>query len=37
MGGHFGGSIDPSLNESNIKIDWVRYYSVDGVGKVTTN
>ncbi len=37
MGGQFGGSIDPTLNESNLKIDWIRYYSIDGVGKVTTN
>ena len=34
MGGNFGGSIDSSLNSSSMSIDWVRYYSVDGVGKV---
>jgi len=34
MGGHFGGAIDPSLNSSNLSIDWVRYYKVDGYGKV---
>jgi len=34
MGGHFGGDIDPTLNSSALNIDWVRYYSVDGVGKV---
>lgn len=36
MGGQFGGSIDPKLNESTLNIDWVRYYSVDGIGKLTT-
>jgi beta-glucanase (GH16 family) len=34
MGGHFGGSIDPELNSTSLNVDWVRYYSVDGVGKV---
>ena len=34
MGGHFGGPIDPTLNSSALNIDWVRYYSVDGLGKV---
>jgi beta-glucanase (GH16 family) len=37
MGGHFGGNIDPQLSSSSLKVDWVRYYSVDGVGKVTLN
>ncbi len=35
MGGHFGGSIDPQLSSTNMKVDWVRYYSVNGLGKVT--
>lgn len=34
MGGHFGGAIDPSLNSTALNVDWVRYYSVDGLGKV---
>ena len=34
MGGHFGGAIDPTLNSSSLNVDWVRYYSVDGLGKV---
>jgi beta-glucanase (GH16 family) len=34
MGGQFGGSIDSSLNSTDLNVDWVRYYSVDGVGKV---
>jgi len=34
MGGQFGGSIDPTLNQATMNVDWVRYYSIDGVGKV---
>lgn len=34
MGGHFGGAIDPTLNSSALNVDWVRYYSIDGLGKV---
>jgi beta-glucanase (GH16 family) len=34
MGGQFGGSIDPTLNQATLSVDWVRYYSIDGVGKV---
>lgn len=37
MGGHFGGAIDPQISNSEVKVDWVKYYSVDGVGKVTLN
>ncbi|MEY3407473.1 MAG: hypothetical protein RL038_534, partial [Actinomycetota bacterium] len=37
MGGHFGGAIDSRISNAEVKVDWVRYYSVDGVGKVTTN
>jgi beta-glucanase (GH16 family) len=35
MGGNFGGSVSESLNTTTLAVDWVRYYSVDGVGKVT--
>jgi beta-glucanase (GH16 family) len=35
MGGHFGGAIDSRISSSEVKVDWVKYYSVDGVGKVT--
>lgn len=35
MGGHFGGAIDSRISNSEVKVDWVKYYSVDGVGKVT--
>ena len=36
MGGNFvGGSIDPSLQSASMSVDWIRYYSYNGVGKVT--
>jgi len=35
MGGQ-GGAIDSSMNSSTMTVDYVRYYSVDGVGRVTT-
>jgi beta-glucanase (GH16 family) len=35
MGGNFGGAVDSSLDAATLSVDWVRYYSVDGLGKVT--
>jgi beta-glucanase (GH16 family) len=35
MGGEFGGSIDPAITQTQTFVDYIRYYSVDGVGKVT--
>ena len=35
MGGEFAGSIDPNLNKSQLFVDYIRYYSVDGIGKLT--
>ena len=35
MGGEFGGAIDPAINQTQLFVDYIRYYSVDGVGKVT--
>ncbi|MFM7030832.1 MAG: family 16 glycosylhydrolase [Micrococcales bacterium] len=36
MGGNFvGGPVDPTLNSADMSIDWIRYYSYNGVGKVT--
>lgn len=35
MGGDFGGSIDPAITQTQTFVDYIRYYSVDGVGKVT--
>ena len=35
MGGNFvGGPTDPELNTAKITFDYVRYYTVDGVGQV---
>jgi len=34
MGGNFGGAIDANLDRTALSVDWVRYYSVDGLGKV---
>ena len=31
----FGGDIDPAINQTQTFVDYIRYYSVDGVGKVT--
>jgi hypothetical protein len=36
MGGNFvGGSIDPTLQSASMSVDWIRYYSYNGAGKVT--
>ena len=35
MGGEFGGAIDPAITQTQTFVDYIRYYSVDGVGKVT--
>ena len=34
MGGGFTGEIDPALNKAEMLIDYVRVYSLDGVGEV---
>ena len=34
MGGHFTGPIDPELESAQLAIDWIRFYSVDGVGEL---
>lgn len=37
MGGDFdGGLLDTSIEKAEMKVDYIRYYSVNGVGKVTT-
>jgi hypothetical protein len=33
-GGWFAGQIDPDLNFARMSIDYIRYYSLNGVGKV---
>jgi beta-glucanase (GH16 family) len=36
MGGNFvGGPVDPTLQSASMSVDWIRYYSYNGVGKVT--
>jgi len=34
MGGNYGGAIQSGLNRAEFSIDYVRYYSVSGVGKL---
>jgi beta-glucanase (GH16 family) len=34
MGGDMGGAIAPSLQSASMAVDWVRYYSMNGVGTV---
>jgi beta-glucanase (GH16 family) len=35
MGGEFAGPIDPAINKTELLVDYIRYYSVNGVGKLT--
>jgi beta-glucanase (GH16 family) len=36
VGGTYAGEeIDPDMNQAEFKIDYIRYYSVNGVGKLT--
>jgi beta-glucanase (GH16 family) len=35
MGGNLGGEIDANLNESTMKVDYVRFSSINGVGTLT--
>lgn len=35
MGGDMGGGISPSLQSTAMAVDWIRYYSMNGVGAVT--
>jgi hypothetical protein len=34
MGGLFTGEIDPSIEETKMYIDWIRYSKFDGWGQV---
>ena len=34
MGGEFGGDIDPKLTATNMSVDYVRVYSINGFGEV---
>jgi beta-glucanase (GH16 family) len=35
MGGNFTGDIDPSITSTSMSVDYIRYYSLNGIGKVT--
>lgn len=35
MGGNLGGEIDANLNESTMKVDYVRFSSINGIGTLT--
>jgi len=35
MGGGMGGAIDPALTTSSMTVDYLKFYSVNGQGKVT--
>ncbi|MEY4349513.1 MAG: hypothetical protein RL719_810 [Actinomycetota bacterium] len=35
MGGNLGGEIDANLNDSTMKVDYVRFSSINGVGTLT--
>ena len=38
MGGTYAGEyIDPSLNQAQLHVDYIRHYSLNGVGKVFKN
>jgi beta-glucanase (GH16 family) len=37
MGGNYGGSIDGALKKATLNIDYVRYYSVDSYGAVSSD
>ena len=32
MGGNFTGPLDPDLQHAQLEIDYIRHYSIDGIG-----
>lgn len=34
MGGEFTGDLDPTMNQAQMSIDYIHFYSINGVGKV---
>lgn len=34
MGGEFAGDTDPNVKSSKMSVDWIRYYSINGQGRV---
>jgi beta-glucanase (GH16 family) len=37
MGGNLGGDVAPGLTSTSMKIDWVRFSTINGVGEVITH
>ena len=37
MGGEFTDELDPAMNQAQMSIDYIRFYSINGVGKVFKN
>jgi hypothetical protein len=37
MGGEFTGDLDPAMNKAQMSIDYIHFYSINGVGKVFKN
>jgi len=37
MGGEFTGDLDPAMNNAQMVIDYIHFYSINGVGKVIKN
>lgn len=37
MGGNLGGPIDAKLGKSSMKIDWIRFSTINGLGEVIKN
>lgn len=37
MGGNLGGAIDPALQKTEMKVDWVRFSKINGLGEVFFN
>jgi beta-glucanase (GH16 family) len=37
IGGNFvSNTVDPNLNSASMKVDWVKYYSVNGLGSLVS-
>jgi beta-glucanase (GH16 family) len=34
MGGTFGGDTNPAVKSARMSVDWIRYYSINGLGRV---
>jgi len=32
IGGGFAGAVDPALNDATLTVDWIRHFSINGVG-----